>query len=123
LAEGRNAVFSTEPDGLYQMGNLAIDRAVVPGLDVATLQAAKSHPEYLPSLKRAREELDEARRNYDLIVLDGPPVLACGEAELFCGAADGVIVVVRSGERPQRARSFLRCGPSGSTGSAQLAPC
>ena len=98
LAEGGNAVFSTEPEGLHQMGNLAIDRAVVPGLDVATLQAAKSHPEYLPSLKRAREELDEARRNYDLIVLDGPPVLACGEAELFCGAADGVIVVIRWGE-------------------------
>jgi succinoglycan biosynthesis transport protein ExoP len=46
----------------------------------------------------ARDELLGLRDQYDIIVLDGPSVIGCANAELLCDAVDGVLMVVRSGE-------------------------
>jgi Mrp family chromosome partitioning ATPase len=78
-------------------GHLAIVRDLASGIDVGTLQTSRAHPSFLPSLNRARAEMDAVRQKYDLIVLDGPPVLACAEAELLCDVVDGIIMVVRWG--------------------------
>jgi uncharacterized protein involved in exopolysaccharide biosynthesis/Mrp family chromosome partitioning ATPase len=85
--------------------NLPIIPGAMPGLDVARLQTSVTYPSFMPSLNRARVEMDEARGKYDLIVLDGPPVLACAEAELLCGVVDGVIMVVRWGQTTKGALS------------------
>ena len=95
LAEGSFVGDRLRSEHTAQKGHLDIRSEVLPGLDVATLQAAHAEDVRTPSLKRARQELEEARSRYDFIVLDGPPVLACAEAELFCGAADGVIMIIR----------------------------
>ena len=95
LAEGKFVGDRLRTEQPSQKGHLDIRSEVLPGLDVAVLQAAQTGEARTPSLKRARQELEEARNNYDFIVLDGPPVLACAEAELFCGAADGVIMIIR----------------------------
>ena len=95
LAEGDYVSNCLTFDRSSQKGNLAISHNVLPGLDVAILQTAYSETARTPSLKRARQEIEEARKNYDFIVLDGPPVLACAEAELFSGVADGAIMIIR----------------------------
>jgi uncharacterized protein involved in exopolysaccharide biosynthesis len=73
---------------------LVIARNVAMGLDIGMLRGGASLP---ASLRSVREEIESARNHYDLIVIDAPPVLACAEADLFAGVADGVIMVVRWG--------------------------
>jgi Mrp family chromosome partitioning ATPase len=42
---------------------------------------------------RMRKMLEEARAEYDLIILDCPPVLAIADARSLCGVADGTLMV------------------------------
>ncbi len=64
-----------------------------------------------PSTRRASdlistglsELLDEAGRDYDLVVLDAPPLLGFAEPLQMATAADGVIVVARAGDTSRTA--------------------
>jgi capsular exopolysaccharide synthesis family protein len=47
--------------------------------------------------------IEEMSRDYDLIVLDGPPLLGFAESLQMAAAADGVIVVTRAGETSRKA--------------------
>jgi polysaccharide biosynthesis transport protein len=69
-----------------------------PGLHIGRLRPLGTGPGALPSLRLARDELLALRDHYDLIVLDGPSVIACANAELLCNAVEGVLLLVRSGE-------------------------
>ncbi len=46
--------------------------------------------------------LDEARREYDLVILDAPPLLGFPEPLQMATAADGVIIVARAGETSRK---------------------
>jgi succinoglycan biosynthesis transport protein ExoP len=105
-SDGRSPLAATNNSSEHHDGGISVPRTVLAGLDIATLQGTQSWPAaprggaastriLSPSLKRARDEINNARSEYDLIVLDAPPVLACAEAELLCGVADGIIMVVR----------------------------
>ena len=55
-----------------------------------------------------RTTLDQAASVYDLIVLDGPPVLALADASILAAAADGTVVVIQADRsRTQQVRSSL----------------
>lgn len=47
------------------------------------------------------------RERYKFIVIDSPPIMAATDAVILSALADGVILVVRSGETPKEA--FTRC--------------
>ena len=47
--------------------------------------------------------LDEMSREYDLVVLDAPPLLGFAESMQMANAADGVILVTRAGETNRKA--------------------
>lgn len=48
---------------------------------------------------RAMENLiEQARNEYDVVLIDAPPVLAVTDASILCKAADGVILIVASKE-------------------------
>ncbi|MCS6953707.1 MAG: polysaccharide biosynthesis tyrosine autokinase [Bryobacterales bacterium] len=47
--------------------------------------------------------LEEAARHYDLILLDGPPLLGFAEPLEMARAVDGVIVIARAGETSRKA--------------------
>jgi polysaccharide biosynthesis transport protein len=49
------------------------------------------------------EILEQASRQYDLVVLDGPPLLGFAEPLQMAAAADGVVVVARAGETNRKA--------------------
>lgn len=47
--------------------------------------------------------IEEMSKEYDLIILDGPPLLGFSESLQMAAAADGVIVVTKAGETSRRA--------------------
>src|SRR5205823_2090544 len=48
------------------------------------------------------ELLEEASRDYDLVVLDAPPLLGFAEPLQMATAVDGVVVVARAGETSRK---------------------
>jgi polysaccharide biosynthesis transport protein len=57
----------------------------------------QSSPELLEPAT-LRGFLDELRRDFDVIILDTPPVLVSADAATLAGSVDGVILVVRAGQ-------------------------
>ena len=51
--------------------------------------------------------LDEAAAEYDLIVLDAPPLLGFAEPLEMATAVDGVVVVTRAGQTPRKAAASV----------------
>ncbi len=47
--------------------------------------------------------IEEMSKEYDLIILDGPPLLGFAESLQMASAADGVVVVTRAGETSRKA--------------------
>jgi Mrp family chromosome partitioning ATPase len=47
--------------------------------------------------------LDQATREFDLVVLDSPPLLGCAETLELAAAADVTLLAVRSGQTPMKA--------------------
>ena len=94
--------FTREP-GLVQHvfdGN-KIDPAVLhqPADDLWVMSAGTliANPSELLSSRRMREVLDDMREQFDIVILDAPPVLAATDAVLLSTQADATLVVVRSG--------------------------
>jgi uncharacterized protein involved in exopolysaccharide biosynthesis/Mrp family chromosome partitioning ATPase len=89
-------------------GSLAVLHDVQPRLDVGSLPMSGVRPDALSAHQSLVGEIEKLRRHYALIVLDAPPVMACAEAELLSGVADGAILVVRWAKTPRAAvRSAL----------------
>ena len=59
--------------------------------------ASVSNPAELLGSKRMRELLAEFREEFDIIVIDTPPVLAATDAPLLSTQADGTVIVTRAG--------------------------
>ena len=47
--------------------------------------------------------LEEASKDYDLIVIDAPPILGFAESLQLATAVDGVVVITRAGETSRKA--------------------
>jgi succinoglycan biosynthesis transport protein ExoP len=52
--------------------------------------------------------LHQLRQEYDVIVLDTPPVLVSADAATLAASADGVIIVVRAGQTDRGAAELAR---------------
>ncbi|MBV8097128.1 MAG: succinoglycan biosynthesis protein exop [Acetobacteraceae bacterium] len=77
-----------------------VQRAVLPGVDIITLQPSASNAPKLLALNQIHAILEDAREHYDLIVLDTPPVLPFADAPVLSMRADGAILVVRWRKTP-----------------------
>jgi Mrp family chromosome partitioning ATPase len=51
--------------------------------------------------------LDEASRDYDLIILDAPPLLGFPEPLIMATASDGVVIVARAGQTSRKGVSSV----------------
>ena len=107
---------------LYQVPNTVGLSNVLMG-EVPWLDAVlpMSHPKGLdilpagPATRRASdlmgmglaELIEEASREYDLVVLDAPPLLGFAEPLQMATAVDGVIVVARAGDTSRKALSTV----------------
>ncbi|MBI3800965.1 MAG: polysaccharide biosynthesis tyrosine autokinase [Deltaproteobacteria bacterium] len=77
-----------------------------PGMDQLHIMAAGttvSHPVELLDSRRAAEFLAEVREQYDVILVDSPPVLAVADTVILGSKLDGVIIVYEFGRVGRRA--------------------
>ncbi len=81
----------------------AIRETAIAGLFVLTCGALPSNAANLLSGTRMRVLLQELREQFDMIVLDTPPVLATADAGIVASLTDGVLLVVRAGATDRNA--------------------
>ncbi len=77
--------------------------SVVPGLSILPNGQATSVPAELLESQRLTVMLKEARRSYDLILIDAPPLLAVADPAIIAPSVDAVVLTVRvnkNGRRP-----------------------
>jgi capsular exopolysaccharide synthesis family protein len=72
--------------------------------NLSVLPAGRSPASPYETLKSARlkELLEEARRNYDYVVLDTPPIVPVPDCRLIARVADSVVVVVAAHRTPRQ---------------------
>ncbi|MGH8436844.1 MAG: polysaccharide biosynthesis tyrosine autokinase, partial [Pseudomonas sp.] len=73
------------------------------GVDFLTSGMLPPNPSELLGGVRMREVLEQFRKNYDIVVLDTPPLLAGPDAAILGSCCDGVILVVRAGRTEREA--------------------
>ena len=82
------------------------------GFTILPMGRIPRDPGWLLSSPRWQTMLRQLQERYEMVILDGPPVLFLAELELLARAADGTLLVVRDGETPRRmvgqARYILR---------------
>jgi tyrosine-protein kinase Etk/Wzc len=81
----------------------AIRDTSIAGLSVLPCGALPSNAANLLSGTRMRVLLQELREQFDIIVLDTPPVLATADAGIVASLTDGVLLVVRAGTTDRNA--------------------
>jgi Mrp family chromosome partitioning ATPase len=62
----------------------------------------------LLSSHKLADALQQLRSQYKFIVIDSPPIMAATDAVILSVQADGVLLVVRSGETPKEAFTRAR---------------
>jgi Mrp family chromosome partitioning ATPase len=82
----------------------------VEGLHLLTSGAHVPNPSELLASQTFRRLLELLMEHFDMIIIDSPPILAVTDAVVLAGQADGVAVVVNSGESrlPAVARALER---------------
>ena len=90
----------------------------MPWRDAVLIPAGMTHLHILPAGPpsqratdliggRLSQFLEEAAAEYDLIVLDAPPLLGFAEPLDMASAVDGVVVVTRAGQTPRKAVAIV----------------
>ncbi|MFQ5581113.1 MAG: GumC family protein [Mariprofundaceae bacterium] len=83
------------------LGDMGIDQALMtPGLDqldVLTAGRAKANPPDLLAAPAMSELLDEVRKEYDMVIIDMPPMLHTTDATVLASKVDGVLLVYHIG--------------------------
>jgi polysaccharide chain length determinant protein (PEP-CTERM system associated) len=77
-------------------------------LDVIASGSTRANPVNLLASARMREILARLRQEYQLVVLDSPPVVPIADSHILAGLADGVLFVVRARKtRPELFRHAM----------------
>ena len=97
----------------YLAGVSTLDLVTVPHPAIPNLAAIPTgplppNPADLLSSQRLTDAIAELRTKYKFIVIDSPPIMAATDAVILSVQADGVLLVVRSGETPKEAFTRTR---------------
>lgn len=88
-----------------------IKNNIVDGLSIITSGPKPPNPSELLGSQRMRAFIELAKKEFDFIIIDTPPVLAVTDAIILSPAVDGVVLVVGHGqatfEEVARAKSLL----------------
>ncbi|OHB54027.1 MAG: hypothetical protein A2Y07_02280 [Planctomycetes bacterium GWF2_50_10] len=81
----------------FLMGRVQVDEIIrssgLEGLDVIDCGQAPLNPAEMLASSKMRSLLDELRKRYDHVILDGAPVLLVSDAKMLASMADSTVVV------------------------------
>lgn len=75
-----------------------IIQTFVPNLDLLPSGTVPPNPAELLSSNKMRVLLEELKQQYDIIILDTPPVLAVTDSQIVASISDGVVMVADAGK-------------------------
>lgn len=111
LADGKYAGLTSYLAGVSSLELVTVPHPVITNLAAIPTGPIPPNPADLLSSRRLAEAIAVLRREYKFIVIDSPPVMAATDPVILSVLADGVLLVVRSGETPKdaftRARDLL----------------
>ncbi len=79
----------------------AVVPTTTPNLYLLPAGTIPPNPSELLSSKRMRALIDELRENFEMVVLDSPPVISVADAAIIASRTDGTIFVSRAGFVPR----------------------
>ena len=103
LGSGKYAGLSSYLAGVSSLDLITVPYPGIPNLAAIPTGPLPPNPADLLSSHRLTDAIAELRTKYKFIVLDSPPIMAATDAVILSVQADGVLLVVRSGETPKEA--------------------
>lgn len=89
----------------------AVEKTVLPGLDVLVSGPVPPNPAELLSSDRMQALIREALEEYKFVVVDSPPLLNVSDSRILATLVEGVVLVVKGGDTPrelaQRAQAYV----------------
>lgn len=79
----------------------AIVSSNIPGLDVIPAGPVPPNPAELLQSKAMVSVIEELEENYDMVILDGTPVIAVTDAAVMANQVDGIVLVIGSNQVPR----------------------
>ena len=110
----RSAFAGTRPEGLSNVligqGKLGdfVTKTDLPRLDVLSSGPMPPTPAELLGSPQMRELLEQATKQYDRVILDGPPTLLISDATVLAMEVNGVVLVARAEENTRGALKRAR---------------
>jgi polysaccharide biosynthesis transport protein len=105
---GKYAGLSSYLAGVSSLDLVTVQHPAIPNLSAIPTGPLPPNPADLLSSHRLADAIAELRTKFKFIVIDTPPVMAATDAVILSVQADGVVLVVRSGETPKEAFSRTR---------------
>lgn len=89
----------------------AVQETFIVGLNVITSGPIPPNPSELLSSKVMEALLLDVKRDYDIIIIDAPPLLSVSDSQLLANKCDGTLLIVNAGvvkkEAVQKATAIL----------------
>jgi len=108
LTGGKYAGLSSYLAGVSSLELVTVPHPAIPNLAAIPTGPLPPNPADLLSSHKLADAIAELRTQYKFIVIDSPPVMAATDAVILSVQADGVLIVVRSGETPKEAFTRTR---------------
>jgi polysaccharide biosynthesis transport protein len=108
LTTGKYAGLSSYLAGVSSLDLVTVQHPAIPNLSAIPTGPLPPNPADLLSSHRLADAISELRSRYKFIVIDSPPIMAATDAVILSVQADGVLLVVRSGETPKEAFTRTR---------------
>jgi succinoglycan biosynthesis transport protein ExoP len=108
LNGGKYAGLSSYLAGVSSLDLVTVQHPAIPNLSAIPTGPLPPNPADLLSSHRLADAITQLRSQYKFIVIDTPPVMAATDAVILSVQADGVLLVVRSGETPKEAFTRTR---------------
>ncbi len=108
LGSGTYAGLSSYLAGVSSLDLVSVPHPSIPNLVAIPTGPLPPNPADLLSSHKLADAIAELRTKFKFIVIDSPPIMAATDAVILSVQADGVLLVVRSGETPKEAFTRTR---------------
>ena len=98
LGTGKYAGLSSYLAGVSSLDLVTVPHPAIPNLAAIPTGPLPPNPADLLSSHKMAEAISELRKGFKFVVIDSPPVMAATDAVILSVQADGVLLIVRSGE-------------------------